>query len=181
MSSLKPSPIFIETNNFILRTLIEQDVNEHFLTWLNCERMMSGLNLHGVQFSLESLRQFICNFNNLTNYFIGIFDKTDKTLIGFYTFDIDLKHRVGSISAAGIGETSYSGKKVFWATIDALLDYFYLYRGAEKIVARVLRKNVPMLFSFTKNPRFSLEAVLKKECLGANGERLDVIIFSSFK
>lgn len=181
MNSLKPSPIYIETQNFILRTLTEQDVNERFLTWLNSEHMMAGLNLHGIQFSLESLRQFIRNFNNLTNYFIGIFDKSNNLLIGFYTLDINLKHRVGSISAAGIGETNYSGKTVFWATIDALLDYFYLYRGAEKIVARVLRKNVPMLFSFIKNPRFTLEAELKKECLGTNGERLDVIIFSSFK
>lgn len=181
MNNLTPSPIYIETNNFVLRTLVESDVNDRFLTWLNSQEMMDGLNLSGVRFSAESLKQFIRGFNNLTNYFIGIFDQKTNLLIGFYTIDADLKHRVGNISAGGIGETGYSGKKVFWATIDALLDYFYLYRGMEKMVARILRKNVRMLFCFVNNPRFTFEAVLKKECLAANGERLDIVIFSSFK
>lgn len=181
MNSLKSSPVYIETNNFVLRSLVEQDVNDRFLTWLNSKDMMEGLNLSGLQFTIDTLKKFVSGFDNFKHYFIGIFDRSTSVLVGFYTIDTDHKHRVGYLSAGGIGEAGYSPKKVFWATIDALLDYFYLYRGMEKMVARILRKNVRMLFCFVNNPRFEFEALLKKDCRSATGERLDIVIFSSFK
>lgn len=180
ISDMAGVPIFIETNGYLLRSLTPNDVSAPFITWMNSQEMMEGLNLPPINFSAQQLSEYIKQFDNHRNFFIGIFDKTNHTLIGFYTIDVNLKHKVGHITT-GIGEKGYSGKAVLWATIDALLDYFYLYRDLHKMVARILAKNKRMLFCFVKNPRFNLEAVLKEECLAPTGERVDILLFSSLR
>ncbi len=173
-------PIHIETNGYLLRSLTPADVNADFLTWINSAEMMEGLNLPPVNFSAQQLAEYIKQFDHQHNFFVGIFDQKNGALIGFYNIDINLVHKVGHITT-GIGNKNYSGKTVLWATIDALLDHFYLYRDLHKMVARILAKNKRMLFCFVKNPRFGLEAVLKEECLAPTGERLDILIFSSLR
>lgn len=179
-SDMAGIPIFIDTNGYLLRSLTPDDVSASFLEWMNSKDMMEGLNLPPINFSAQQLTDYIKQFDNHRNFFIGIFDKRDNKLIGFYTIDVNLTHKIGHITA-GVGSAGYSGKAVLWATIDALLDYFYLYRDLHKMAARILSKNKRMLFCFVKNPRFVLEAVLKEECLAPSGERVDILIFSSFR
>lgn len=180
-SQFKPKgiPVHIETNGFKLRSLTPSDVTPHFLNWLNDPGFMAGLNLASIQFSHESLIQFINSFNNFTNYIIGIFD-AHHVLIGFYTLDVNRLHKTGNITT-GIGESAYEGKGVLWATIDALLDHFFTYCDIDKITARVLANNRRMLFNFLGNPRFVFEAKLYKECIEIGGDRIDLLLFSTFK
>lgn len=173
-------PVFIETNGYLLRSLTPADVSASFLQWMNSPDMMEGLNLSPINFSAQQLAEYVKQFDNKHNFFIGIFDKANNKPIGFYTIDINLSHKVGHITA-GVGEAGYVGKTVLWATIDALLDHFYLYRNLHKMNARILAKNKRMLFCFVRNPRFNLEAVLKEECLAPTGERVDILLFSSIK
>lgn len=180
-SNLAGVPIFIETNGFLLRSLTPNDVSASFLAWMNSPEMMEGLNLPPLNFTHAQMAEYISRFDNLHNYFIGIFDKQNgNRLVGFYTIDVNLTHRVGNITA-GVGEPGYVGKTVLWATIDALLDHFYTYRDLYKTVARILARNRRMLFCFVNNPRFKLEATLKGECQAPNGDRVDILIFSSFQ
>lgn len=173
-------PIFLETHGFVLRSLVPGDITPRVLEWLSDPEMMRGLNLGGLDFTLEQLRNFVAGFDNRTHYFIGIFDQSNGLLVGFYTMDIRLAHKIGQITT-GVGERSYDGKRTLWATIDALLDHFYAERDVEKISAGILANNYRMLFVFRDNPRFVLESCLKQECLSPSGERLDILVFSSFK
>jgi RimJ/RimL family protein N-acetyltransferase len=171
-------PIHIETNGYLLRSLTASDVSASFLAWMNSQEMMEGLNLPPLNFSAPQLAGYIEQFDNNRNFFIGIFDKNKGLLVGFYAVDVNLTHKVAHITT-GIGEPGYSGKAVLWATIDALVDHFYLYRDLYKMSARILAKNKRMLFCFVKNPLFKLEAILKEECLAPTGERVDILIFST--
>ncbi|RUS65840.1 hypothetical protein CUZ56_02685 [Saezia sanguinis] len=174
------APVYIETNGYLLRSLTAADATPRFLQWINSPELLNGLNLPPLNFTQQSLAQFISSFNNLNNYLIGIFDIKQKLLIGFYTMDVSLVHKVANITT-GIGEHAYEGKKVMWATLDALLDYFFAFRDVYKVVARVLATNRRMLFNFIGNPRMVLEARLYKECIGLNGKRVDVLVFSGFE
>jgi RimJ/RimL family protein N-acetyltransferase len=178
--ALAQRPVMIETNGFLLRSLVPDDINPQVLSWLSNSEMLQGLNLAGLGFNLDQLRAFVGKFDNLHNYMIGIFEGKSRTLIGFYTLDVDLRHRVGQITT-GIGEQAYQGKGALWATIDALLDHFYAERNIDKISARILAKNYRMIFNFRDNTRFILEARLLQECVAPNGERVDILLFSSFK
>lgn len=179
-SRLSGPPVQIETRGYLLRSLVASDVTERFLAWINSPEMHAGLNLHGVSFTHAQLVQFVSSFDNLSHYLIGIFEPKQRLLIGFYTLDINHLHKVGNITT-GIGETAHAGKGVLWATIDALLDHFFLYRDVFKITARVLSNNRRMIFNFVGNPRFAFEACLHKECLGAEGQRIDLLVFSAFR
>ncbi|UDM48871.1 GNAT family N-acetyltransferase [Cupriavidus sp. MP-37] len=174
------APLLVETGDFLLRSLVPADANERFLAWLGNEEMLRGLNLPLLNFTLPELADFIAGFDNQRNYLVGIFDKRTRLLIGFYTVDVNLAHKVGHLTT-GIGENAYWGKGVLWATIDALLDHFYLYRDVDKMVARILGNNRRMLFNFIDNTRFVFEARLRGECLSLDGKRLDVLVFASFR
>lgn len=176
----KGKPVHIETNGFILRSLSPDDVTPRFLAWLSESDMMRGLNLSSLGYGVEQLKGFVAGFDNRSHYFIGIFDQAEDLIVGFYTIDVSLTHKVGQITT-GIGEAGYGGKETLWATIDALLDYFFSERDVDKISARVLASNYRMLFLFKDNTRFVFEGVLRQECLSPTGERMDIVVFSSFK
>jgi RimJ/RimL family protein N-acetyltransferase len=179
-ASVQQKPVMLETNGFMLRSLVPDDMNPRVLSWLSDSEMMQGLNLASLNFDLDQLRAFVGRFDNLRNYMIGIFDKSNGLLIGFYTIDVDLRHRVGQITT-GIGEPAYLGKGTLWATIDALLDHFFAERNVDKISARILAKNYRMIFNFKDNPRFVLEGCLRQECVAPDGKRVDILLFASFK
>jgi RimJ/RimL family protein N-acetyltransferase len=173
-------PVHIETNGYLLRSVVAQDITPRVVHWINSESMRSGLNLSPLNFDLERLRCFVTSFDSLHNHFIGIIDKTNGLLVGFYTLDVNLMHKVGNVTC-GIGEADYQGRRVLWQTIDALLDHFFLYRDVEKITARILARNRPMLFNFIDNTRFVFEAKLLRECIGTAGERMDVLVFAAHR
>ena len=174
------SPVYIESGDYIVRSLKDTDTSEELLGWLNRADMLRGLNLSKVDFNLSQLRAFIAGFDNYLHFILGIFNRSDDRLIGFYTIDVNRTHKTGSLTT-GIGDTSERGKRTLWATIDAILDYFYAERDIEKFTARILARNYAMLFNFKNNTRFVLEAHLKDECLAPNGKRVDLLIFASFK
>lgn len=179
---LKPShsPVYVESGDYIVRSLKDTDASEELLGWLNRADMLRGLNLDKVDFNLSQLRAFIAGFDNYLHFILGIFNREDDRLIGFYTIDVNRTHKTGSLTT-GIGDTSERGKRTLWATIDAILDYFYAERDIEKFTARILARNYAMLFNFKNNSRFVLEAHLKDECLAPNGKRVDLLVFASFK
>lgn len=174
------SPVYIESGEYIVRSLKDTDASEELLGWLNRADMLRGLNLDKVDFNLSQLRAFIAGFDNYLHFILGIFNRNDEKLIGFYTIDVNKTHKTGSLTT-GIGDTSERGKRTLWATIDAILDYFYAERDIEKFTARILARNYAMLFNFKNNTRFVLEAHLKDECLAPNGKRVDLLVFASFK
>lgn len=181
---LKPSPhhpVTIVSGDYIVRSLTASDVNEVMLSWFKRPDMLRGLNLNDLGFNEHKLQRFVSGFDNCRNYILGIFDQqSDNQLVGFYTIDVNLTHKVGSITT-GLGDMPERGKRTLWATIDAVLDHFYAERNIEKFTARILARNHAMLFNFKNNPRFSLEAHLKDECIAPNGKRVDLLVFSSLK
>ncbi|WP_198670319.1 GNAT family N-acetyltransferase [Dyella sp. C9] len=170
----------IETNGYLLRSVVPADITTGVVDWINDQTMREGLNLPPLGLNLDRTRAFVESFDGLRQHFIGIFDPKSKLMIGFYTMDVSLEHRSANITC-GIGEASYRGRRVLWHTIDALLDHFFTYRNIDKITARVLSRNIPMLFNFVDNPRFVWEAKLKRECLGVDGSRLDLLLFAAHR
>ena len=174
------APVHVETNGFLLRSLVPADATPSVVSWINSDEMRDGLNLAPLNFDLDRLRHFIGSFDGLHNHLIGIFDPANGLLVGFYTLDVLAPHKVANITC-GIGEKEYLGRRVLWRTIDALLDHFFTYRDVDKITARILARNQHMLFNFIDNTRFVWEARLRRECLDPSGKRLDVLVFAAHR
>jgi len=174
------TPVLLSTNSFVLSSLGASHVTPELLAWFNRKELLDGLNLPIKQFTLESLRSMLATFDNINHFLIGIYSPTNQ-LLGFYAIDINHLHKTGNITA-GIGaNTGYTGRKIFWSTIDALLGYFFQQKGLDKMIARVLANNIRMLSCLIGSPDFALEACLHKECIGVDGKRVDLLIFSAFK
>jgi len=173
-------PISIESPNYWLRSLGVFDAGAKLLGWLNDAQMLEGLNLDNLNFTPESLRQFIEGFNNRNSYILGIFSKDQEAMIGFLTIDIDHRHRMGRLTA-GLGDKTFWGKDVFYEIGLALRDFFFAHRDVEKLSAYVLEHNRRMIFNFIGSPDYAFEACLKKECRMLDGTRADLLVFSALK
>lgn len=101
----------VQGNGFRLRNLDTRDATPQFLAWLSDPRILNGLNLPDLTFTLDSLREFIQRFDNRHNYLIGIFDASKNLMVGFYTMDVERKHRIGMLTL-GLGDTTYEGRSV---------------------------------------------------------------------
>jgi hypothetical protein len=176
------APIWIETNGYLLRTPQPADITPEVFAWLSSPDMLRGLNLRSLGMDLEGFRRMVAGFDNISNYYIGIYRMGDigGSPLGFYTVDVNRLHKVGLLTA-GMRESDGNGKEVFWATIDALLDHFYAARDIDKISARVLARNHRILFGFMGNSRWVPEMTLKSECLMPDGRRADILVFSSWR
>lgn len=174
------APINIETENYQLRSLHPSDASSCFQEWLRDDELMGGLNLSPVTWSLQQVQSFIGSFDNRRKYIIGIVSRPTSELIGFYTIDVNQKHRMGQITV-GIGDKRYLGKGVLAETAPALVDEFFMHRNLEKMNARVLARNTRMLFNFVHSKRFQLEGRLRKESLAPDGKRLDILTFGCLK
>jgi hypothetical protein len=175
------APVWIETHGYLLRSFEPSDITPEVFAWLSGSEMLRGLNLHSLGTDIEGFRKRVAgSFDNISNYIIGIYRQGENRPLGFYSMDILRMHKVAHI-AAGLGPHDGDGREIIWATMDALLDHFYVARDIDKITARVLAKNFRILYIFKDNPRLLLEGVLKKECLIPDGRRIDILVFSSFR
>ncbi len=181
--SAKPAtegPIYLETNGYVLRSLIPSDASEQMLEWFKEPEMLRGLNLGGLGFDITKLQNMIAAFDNRNHFFIGIFRAGENRPIGFYTININPTHKTGNLTT-GVGEAGISGRDVMWATSDALIDHFFDAGTVEKFTASVLATNYRMMFVMWGSPRFALEARHRHECRMPSGERVDLLIFAAFK
>ncbi|MDR1827503.1 MAG: GNAT family N-acetyltransferase [Methylobacteriaceae bacterium] len=172
-------PVFIDTRDFVLRSLTPEDADERMLGWLASPEVATGLNIMPMGFDLNGLRKYIAGHDNRAGYLIGIFSKEERLLIGFYSLFVVFPHMHATLTSI-IGDKNHVGTRVYWRTVDALLDYFYKNRGIYKIRAPIVARNFRMLFNFMQNSRFVLEAVLRNESVVPTGGRTDVLMFTSF-
>ncbi|UBB15760.1 hypothetical protein [Comamonas odontotermitis] len=178
--ALQGGPVRVETSNFVVRSLTAADVTPGFARWFDDALMLQGLNLPALHFSVEGLRAFVASFNNLDNYFIGVLDKRSQNLQGFYNFSVNRTHRVATLTM-GMAPHTQMARQILWEVSEPLFDEMFSRSDIEKISARVLASNRRVLFALANNEHFVPEALLRQECLGVNGKRLDVLAIACFK
>lgn len=173
-------PIRVQTANYLLRSLVASDVTPEFTTWFNDPAMLLGLNIQALHFSMDGLRSFVASFNNLDNYLIGVFDLETQTLRGFFNFGLNRSHRNSTLTM-GMQPHSALGRPILHETIGPLFDEMFEKAKLDKISARVLMSNRRVLFALMDNDHFVIEGTLRKEIIGADGVRLDVLAIACFK
>jgi RimJ/RimL family protein N-acetyltransferase len=172
--------LHIETPHLVTRSMTAADVTPEFAQWFNDPRMLEGLNLPALNFSLDGLRAFVAGFDNRLHFLIGIFSKPGGALLGFYNFSVNAQHRVALLTL-GASPHIKNGRAVFWESWFPLCDEMFDHRGIDKISSRVLASNRRLLFALMGTVHFVHEATLRQEILGADGRRLDVMVLSCFK
>ncbi|MFT3808579.1 MAG: GNAT family protein [Micropepsaceae bacterium] len=149
----------IETERFLLRTLMPPDASERWASWLDDMEVMGPVNTPLRKLSRADLIGYVRRFDNITRLLIGIFDRQASNLhIGLYQIDLHPVHRTAKFNVI-IGDKDYWGRKVVLDTRAALLDYLFR-NGTEKAIGAPLARNFPAVFNY-KAQGWRLEGIFK--------------------
>ena len=165
----------LETENFILRSLTEEDATEKYLSWLNDIEVTKYLEVRLVVSSIESIRNYIRSHDNRTSFLLGIFDKKTGNHIGNYSIRCDSYHSVATVGVM-IGDRDYWGRRVITESRRAVVDFLFDEAGMAKAQGACYANNLPAIFNY-KAQRYRKEGTLKSHRL-FEGKRVDLIMFA---
>src|SRR3981189_2336644 len=98
MRMLRPRPVHLTTDRFLLRNLSANDASERYLAWAADSDVMGPLNVRPIRMAREQLAAYISGFDGSTRFLIGIFSRAENIHIGFYMVEIDAIHAVASFN-----------------------------------------------------------------------------------
>jgi [ribosomal protein S5]-alanine N-acetyltransferase len=165
------------TENYRIRPLVEDDVDERYVEWLRNPDISRTLDTDGSQQTLESVKAFVRSKNNETSFVFGIFTN-DGTLIGTHGVHLSPQHKVATIGVM-IGDQDYWGKGVPLETRTRMLTWFFDELDFEKVEAGCYAINYPSIFNFKKQS-WRVEGVRKSHRI-VDGDHVDLILFGLLK
>jgi len=176
MSWVPGSPVRIETARYRLQSLEPGHIGPDYVRWWSDPKVMAQLPSPLVKHNLEQHRARIAmKFNNRNSFHLGIYDKTDNQLVGFFTILYKPFHGIATINTV-IGDKDAWGKGVFNETGIRLQDFMFGVLGAAKIECEVSARNFSTVYNL-KAQGFAAEGSLRKHWAGPDGKRIDVIPF----
>lgn len=169
-------PIRLETENYVVRSMLHSDVNEDYRDWTHDQEIMAGVNSSPTSMTLEDMHKYVDRFDNRNSFHFGIFDKhADNRLIGFYVIYRDRRHNLAQTNVV-IGNKDYWGKQVVLETRSAVLDFLFDVVKVGKIWGNPMVRNIRSVFNY-KAQGFVAEGVLRRHRIDPDGNRVDQVMF----
>ncbi len=176
----QPGQIFEnETKRFILRSLIPSEITPEYISWWNDDEIQEGLGALARGWTRENALKNLATFDNSTKFHLGVFQKTDNRLVGFFSLFIDPVHKV-SMANFCLGDKALWGTGVLIEIKVHLMDFMFNTLGAEKLETKIYGRNLPSIFN-SKALGFVSEGVLIKHQNQPGGGRRDVYLFGMTK
>ena len=103
--------VMIETDRFLSRSLIEDDVNNRYLSWINGENKSQYINYSSQERSIKEVRAYVSiRVNDPSVLFLGIFCRYTGEHIGNIKYEpIDFAKQM-AIMGLMIGESNWRNK-----------------------------------------------------------------------
>jgi len=157
-----------------------RDGTQQLISWLQDDDVLRGLNIPRREWTLDQIKTFITSYDCVKRHLVGIFERRNEALIGFYTLDVNLTHKSAQITAA-VCDRSFVGRNVLRETARPFIIHLFETRDIEKVSARVLASNKRIIFNFIIPDLFVYEAKLRQEVIVKDGRREDLLIFACHK
>lgn len=143
--------ISIQTDRFILRTIVKDDVSPRYLSWLQDGNSNRFINSASPDIDISDLHQFIEERSNRDDVvFLGIFNRADGTHIGNIKYEpINIKEGY-AVMGILIGDESYRGKKVAAEVINASAKWLRENFKLKLILLGVHKHNLPAIKAYMK-------------------------------
>ena len=172
-------PLTLDSKRFHLRSLVSDDVNERYLSWLADAEVVQWLNARFRENKEDDVRAYVARHDNISSFHIGIFLKNSKLHIGNFSIAIDPKHDTAHVSVL-IGDRDWWGKGVVLEARAVILDWLFKEQGVYKVWSLPFVRNVPAIYNY-KRQGFVIEGILKNHKKVEEGERLDVASVAMFR
>lgn len=172
-------PIRLETENYIVRSMTHDDVNEDYRDWTHDPEVMAGVNSSPTSMTIEDMHKYVDRFDNRNSFHFGIFDKNaGNKLVGFYVIYRDRRHNLGQTNVV-IGNKEYWGKAIVLETRAVVLDFLFDVVKVGKIWGNPMVRNIRSVFNY-KAQGFTAEGMLRRHRIDPDGNRVDQVMFGLF-
>jgi len=175
MAVIARGPSFsISSNRYELRSM-DRSGSAPLQRWMADPRVSEGMARAPRRLSESSAAAYIDSFDNRRSFLLGIHDRSDDRLIGFYTMHIDPQHLTATVSLV-VGEPDALDQAVAAETARTLADWAFERGGLYKLIAIVVESNT--LVADWLGKRMQLEGRLRDELLSEDKTtRLTVLRF----
>ena len=178
MSWKRGSPVTLDTERFVLRSLTVADATPRYLSWLADPEVMRYVNARSDKPELAHVHAFITRHDNRDTFLLGIFTRADGRHIGNLSAECHPIHHTAKLGIL-IGERSFWGKGAAIEVRTAFLDFLFGPAGMAKAWGPCYAHNVPGLFNY-KMLGFSVEGIQRSHVI-CDGERMDVVNFAMLR
>jgi [ribosomal protein S5]-alanine N-acetyltransferase len=143
--------IIIKTERFLLRPLVEDDVDDHYLSWINGSNKSSYIDYSSQNRSIEEIRAYIHQRKDDDSVlFLGIFVRESGKHIGNIKYEpIDFVSKIATMGIL-IGEKKWRGKGVATEVIKYSSIWLYNNYNLKKIVLGVNVRNKIAINAYKK-------------------------------
>jgi len=167
-------PIDLETERFVLKSLVPKDATPTYVSWWNDPEVQKGLGFAARNWTQAQAREHIAKFKNTMNEHIGIFPKGEDLPIGFFTVFVESDGRVTTNTV--IGNKDYWGKGVVLEIRETMLDFLFFTAKRFKVCGSVDARNTSMIYNYKKQG-FTCEGILRQHTVAPDGTRHDQLQF----
>ena len=168
------APLAFETERFRLRSMATGDITDAYISWWNDEEIQAGLGMPVRGWGRPQAERHVSNFDNRGRFHLGIYVKSDDSLIGFFAMFIE-RHKVARTNIV-IGDKSYWGHGVPLEVRARGLEILFGLFKMDKVYGKLHVRNYPSIFNY-KALHFTCEAILRQHEIGPDGERRDMLMF----
>ena len=143
--------VFMESERFFLRTLIEDDVNARYLEWINGSDKSQYINYTNQNSTVDEVSTFVTErVNSDTVLFLGIFVRESGEHIGNIKYEpIDFKKSY-AIMGILIGEKNWRGRGVAAEVIKASSMWLHNKYGIKQIILGINTGNIWAIKAYEK-------------------------------
>lgn len=171
--------VTLEGKKVVLRPITMNDVNDEYVSWLNDDDVIGGLETVVKPYTHEMLADYIAAvLTDEKAYMFMVLDaKTGKSIGTTKLHNISKRHGTCNLGAI-IGDKSYWGGGYGPDILSTVIDFAFTQLKIRKITESVYSNN-PRALLMDLKLGFTVEGVLKKQ-ININGEYVDKIMIALF-
>jgi len=178
MKWLFGSPLELETENFILKSIDAEKFPEVIVNWFSDPETMKFMN-DPMNLTRQQLSQYFSAYNNKEKIALLITDKKTQKPIGIFRIYLEHHSALGMTSIL-IGDKDFWGQNVVLEVRERAILFLFTGVKLNKICGYVRARNFPALFNYTRQ-KFVKEGIRKQQIRNHSGQLDDVIEFALFK
>jgi RimJ/RimL family protein N-acetyltransferase len=144
-AAVPSAPRFIlESPNLGVRALTADDVSERFVAWFTQDEVRSALNLSAQGRTKPEMVAYVRSFDQDARLLLGIFDKANGLLVGFFT--VQIERRIGRyLVNTVVGEAAYRTKGLMLEITLPFREHFFETLGLKVMTATALATNAAII------------------------------------
>lgn len=172
------SPVWLESPNYVARSLRPDDVSDRFVSWFSDAEVMRYVHMGGAE-GRKQITHYLTLFDNETSFFLGLFAKRTGQLIGFRQVIIASVEREALLTLV-IGEKDFQNKGINRELQPTFYEFLFVTLGVRKMIAEIFGGNVRS-HRLAVASGYKLEKVLRNHFVAKEGRRHDVSRYGMYE